>query len=109
MIRFSDPKKAFDYELGKYLKALGMSLAAEHKPTELQLARSVAHTIADQGDGTCHADQVNRVLLKYYGIESIGNAAGSIFKCGAWEFTGERVQSHRVSSHANELKVWRLV
>jgi hypothetical protein len=42
-------------------------------------------------------------------VDILGPAAGSVFKCSEWEFTGRRIQATvNRRSHARELKVWRL-
>jgi hypothetical protein len=66
--------------------------------------------LARAGNGECTADDVQRVLIEQ-GISphALGNAAGSLFRGGDWEWTGRRVKSARVHAHANELKVWRYV
>jgi hypothetical protein len=38
----------------------------------------------------------------------LGNAAGSIFKTDAWEFSGHWLPSKRKSNHARPVRVWRL-
>ena len=101
-------KQIFDYELGKQLKRQGMSVAEAANLSDLELARTIARTIAKNGDGTCDADQVGRVLKRHYGIDTLGPAAGSLFKGEDWEFTGDRRRSARAKNHAREIKVWRL-
>lgn len=86
-------------------KETGMALAAENRAEGLAKARAAARRIAlGRADRTCHADLVGEET----GL-NLGPAAGSIFRDGAWEFTGERVPSRRVTNHARELKVWKLV
>lgn len=95
----------FDYAKSKEAKDAGMALAASHAVDKLAIARSIAVQIATNGDGTCTADQVGKVL-KAQSIK-IGPWAGSIFKDGNWQFTGNRILSKRISNHAREIKVWR--
>jgi hypothetical protein len=73
----------------------------------LALARIVARQLAERW-GTVNADHVGHEMKKRYGIDSIGPAAGSLFRGPEWEFTGQRVLSSRVSNHSREIKVWRL-
>jgi hypothetical protein len=93
---------------GEQLKEQGMRTAAENRSTALLNARLIAVELATRY-GTVTADDVQAVLGER-GItrDMIGNAAGSIFKGGAFEFTGNRIKSKVPKGHANELKVWRL-
>ena len=96
----------FDGELSELLKRHGMGLAADNKEELLHLARAVARNIAHL-HGYAHADMVGRVL-RGYGIRTLGPAAGSIFKGGDWEWTGDWVKSKRITNHSRMLRVWRL-
>lgn len=87
---------------GEQLKKDGMARAAAAKNAELAHARIVARAIA-LNRGTVTADEVIAAIGK-----SLGNAAGSLFTGGEFEWTGERVKSQRAHAHQNELKVWRL-
>jgi hypothetical protein len=73
----------------------------------LTLARQCAHDWATT-HCTVNADQVGRMMMDLHGIDSIGPAAGALFRGAEWEFTGQRVLSSRVSNHSREIKVWRL-
>jgi hypothetical protein len=73
----------------------------------LALARIVARQHAEEFC-TVTADIVGRLMKERYGIDSIGPAAGALFRGAEWEFTGQRVLSSRVSNHSREIKVWRL-
>lgn len=99
-------KDLFDLARSKAAKETGMNLAAASNKHALAKAREIAKNLAMTGNGTCNMDEVN-VVLSGLGIPS-GNWAGSVFKEDCWVFTGMRVKSHKVSSHAREVKVWRL-
>jgi hypothetical protein len=73
----------------------------------LALARIVARQLAERW-GTVNADHVGHEMKERYDIDSIGPAAGALFRGAEWEFTGQRVLSSRVSNHSREIKVWRL-
>jgi len=73
----------------------------------LTLAREVARVHA-RHFGTVNADTVGLLLKAHHDIDSIGPAAGALFRGAEWEFTGQRVLSSRKSNHAREIKVWRL-
>lgn len=96
----------FDLDEARARKEQGMALAAEHQPSGLDLAREIAATLGRRC-GEVDADMVGRILKHEHGIESLGPAAGSIFKGKNWEFTGRRKLSARKKNHARELKVWR--
>lgn len=100
---------AFNLDASRTAKASGMGLAAINRESLLSLARKVAVQIAKANGGTCNMDQVSLALIgKGIDPRCLGNAAGSVFKTKDWIFTGERIQSAKVSSHAREVKVWRL-
>lgn len=102
-------KDNFHDTLGEQLKLDGMESAADIRRGQLRLARSLAVKIAQHNmNGLVNADQVGRALQEH-GIESLGPAAGSIFKTDEFKFTGEFVKSRRVSNHSRLLRVWRYV
>lgn len=86
----------------------GMKRAARARTSLLTIARGIAVDLAKDGDGTCNADQVAHELHRR-GLGNLGNAAGSLFKGGRWEFTGAFVKSKRAHAHSNLLRVWRLL
>jgi hypothetical protein len=99
----------FDGRKARAAKARGMARAASHHNELLEIARDVAESIARSGDGTATMDEVALQMIRMdYNPAELGNAAGSVFKGNQWEFTGERVKSNKVSSHAREIRVWRL-
>lgn len=100
--------KTFDARLSDQLKFEGMERAAFKGRDMLKLARHIAREIGLEC-GECTADAVGRRLKSDYGIESLGPAAGSIFKTPEWQWTGEFVKSRRVKNHSRLLRVWRLV
>ena len=112
----SRPAVARGGPTGEDLKAAGMAAAAESKEGQLGYAREVAFDVArgvlphadgrTEADGLCTADDVAAVL-ESEGRPSLGNAAGSLFRCG-WTWTGEFVKSVRPQAHVNLLRVWRL-
>ena len=83
------------------------ALAKLNSADVLTLARCVAHQYARE-HGTVNADIVGKIMADDWGIDSIGPAAGALFRGPEWEFTGQRVLSTRVSNHSREIKVWRL-
>ena len=103
---FLDAPFVFDRQKSDDAKADGMRRAADARPEPLQHARHVARELCEQF-GETNADIVGTEMKARYGIDSLGPAAGSLFKVG-FVFTGRRVRSTRISNHARELKVWRL-
>ena len=103
----------FDLNTGIQLKQEGMEQAARNRRDMLDEARDIAESIAMQrSDRKITMDAVIHGLIKRYGegaVTVLGNSAGSVFKSGDWEWTGERIKSVRVRNHARELKVWRLL
>jgi hypothetical protein len=83
------------------------ALAKLESAEVLALARIVARGHAERF-GVVTADDVGKVMKDYHGIDSMGPAAGALFRGPEWEFTGQRVLSSRVSNHSREIKVWRL-
>lgn len=100
----------FDETKSEAAKVAGMATAANNRHVVLEIARNLAQKIASaKSHRTCHADEVYAELPKLgYDPAELGPAAGSIFAGKAWEFTGVRVKSKRVSNHSREIKVWRL-
>ena len=100
----------FDLAEAQRLKEEGMASAAANKHDLLKHARHVAKQIAMLRDSrTVTADDVSRAFAREGVTDSLGNAAGSIFRGKDWEFTGERVNSQRKTNHSREIKVWRYV
>ena len=83
------------------------ALAKLESADVLTMARTLARSHATRY-GTVTADIVGKLMQSEYGIDSIGPAAGALFRGPEWEFTGQRVLSSRVSNHSREIKVWRL-
>ena len=105
-----DTTRTFDETRGDELKRKGMERAADRRADKLELARSVAKKIAlSRVSKRCTADMVGRELQRHHGIETLGPAAGSLFKTKDWKFTGDFVQSKRVSNHSRLLRVWEYV
>lgn len=100
----------FDLTTGLSLKLSGMKAAAESQEGALAQARMVAIDIAiNKPCRTTDSDEVCG-KLEELGLQSnLGPAAGSIFKTSDWEFTGQRRRSHRITNHAREIKIWRLL
>lgn len=101
------PLTIFDSTASESRKKRGMLVAAKSKTRSLDLARDIAHELCLK-HGEITADDVGRVLRYRYGIHSLGPAAGSLFKNGEFETTGEMRKSARQKNHARLLYVWRL-
>ena len=94
----------FDAAESQRRKDDGMAIAAEARPTDLELAKVIAFELANS-EGHVHSDMVMKKMFENYGISTLGNAAGSLFKGKEWWFTGLRIKSERKSAHRRELKV----
>lgn len=90
-----------------------MRLAAEPRKALLEKVRAHLRALAKQRSyagvmGLVTADDAQMfVLLSGYKPTDLGNAAGSLFLTRDWVCVGRR-KSTRESSHAREIKVWRL-
>ena len=99
----------FDAEESERLKQLGMQAAAGNNKAALDLGRRIARALGRKF-GNITADDVGKILKYDYGINSLGPAAGSLFKeKGRWRPTGERRKSERKKNHSRELKVWEYI
>ena len=99
--------KLFDEGWSDKLKEDGMAKAADNRQEQLEIARNVAKAIAKK-KGTVNADDVGRVLKLIIGIDTLGPAAGSLFRGKEWVFTGQWVKSKRITNHSRMIRVWKL-
>lgn len=104
----------FNTEHSTEARDIGMELAATKRAALLNEAREAARLIAlAHKRRECTADDVGQWFESLPTpvdiAKELGPSMGSLFKGREWEFTGKRVRSSRVSNHARELKVWRLV
>jgi hypothetical protein len=83
----------------------GMKLAATHRASDLEMARTIARELI-RAHGATTSDDVGQVLFQRHGIKSLGPAAGSIFRCPDFKPTGRWLKSARVSNHARRLMEW---
>lgn len=97
----------FDRTESNRRKARGMAVAADHAPYLLGKAREIAKEIALK-QGVVTSDDVSLELARRGWPDCLGPAAGSIFKTKDWAFTGEFVNSTRVTNHSRLLRVWKL-
>ena len=95
---------------GEQLRLEGMQQAAGNTKEQLATARKVAVQIAQRRiDRTVTADDVGRVLQEVYALDSLGPAAGSIFRTKDWKFTGYWRKSKRVTNHSRMIRVWKYI
>jgi len=100
----------FDARRSEKLKAEGMAIAADNARDYLEIAREIAREIAlAHPRQECDADRVGRVLKRRLDIETLGPAAGSLFRGKEWIFTGQWVKSKRITNHSRMIRIWRLV
>jgi len=100
-------RELFNLPLGEQLKEVGIQQAVEPRDDLLGRARQIGRAVAIER-GTVTADDVQRRLIAE-GSPPLGNAAGALFRGHEWEFTGQWKKSARVSNHARQNRVWRLV
>lgn len=71
-----------------------------------QILRRVARRRCDR---SVTADDAQHVITSMgYQASDLGPAAGSLFRGGEWEFTGNWKKSKRPTNHSSDLRVWRL-
>jgi hypothetical protein len=102
----------FDLAEAERRRDEGMAHAAARRAALLAIAQDCAFAIA-QREGTCDSDRVaERMAELGHDYDSLGNAAGSVFRARQafwrWEWTGEARRSARPSTHARVIRVWRL-
>ena len=98
----------FDRAESHNRKSEGMTAAAQARTLLLEQARNVATSLA-AANGETHMDEVFKRMQELgFHPELLGNASGSVFLAREFEFTGKYFKSERVSSHARDIKVWRL-
>lgn len=101
------PSDLFNYAESLRRKESGMARAAASCPKLLATAQDLAKRIA-LTNGTVTSDDVAfRMAQLGLDYSELGNAAGSVFR-GAFEFTGQVVQSERATTHGRCIKVWRI-
>ena len=98
----------FNLDEARRLKEEGIKQAANNPMRPLDHARIFA-TLAVRKYGEVTADDVYRAFKdRDMDFDTLGNAAGAIFRGPEWQFTGKWRASTRPSNHARMLRVWRL-
>ena len=98
----------FDEHLSDKLKKDGMGLAADNAKTSLDLAREIAIDLGRERQ-YIDADDVGKVLQAKHGIDTLGPAAGSLFRQKCWRFTGRWRKARRITSHSRMIRQWEYV
>jgi hypothetical protein len=102
---------------GQELKDRGIKRAAENPDRKpfLAVAREAAWAsikLLNLDPPEVSMNEVWLVLEAFWDFDraqfraDLGNAAGAVFKCGRWEWTGRRVNAWVPEGHMNELRVW---
>ena len=99
----------FDFEQAKKNRDVGMALAADRSDLLGEWRRIALEVALKRADRRISIDDVGREVQKRGLSNTLGNAAGSLFKERHWHFTGDRINSKKISSHAREIKVWKLI
>lgn len=100
----------FDAITARRLAEEGLAVAGRDKNVMLARAKQIARRIAlSKFDRTATMDEVH-AAMQAEGIDSskLGNAAGSTFKGGDWEFV-EHVRSKLITGHGRFNMVWRYI
>ena len=100
----------FSKPLSEAAKQEGMELSASSRATLLERVRAALVQIAlRRPSREATADDGQEWLIAQgYKPCDLGNAAGSMFTRTDWIFTGRWTRSSRISSHANDIRIWRL-
>jgi hypothetical protein len=100
----------FSKPLSEAAKQEGMELSASSRSILLETVRTALVQIAlRRPSREATADDGQEWLIAQgYKPSDLGNAAGSMFTRADWIFTGRWTRSSRVSSHANDIRIWRL-
>ena len=101
-------QQLFDSEMSDKLKADGMARAEDNAKSALEIAREVAVEIG-RTRRFVDADDVGKVLKERNDIDTLGPAAGSLFRQKCWRFTGRWRKARRISSHSRMIRVWEYV
>lgn len=99
----------FDFEQAKKSRDAGMALAADRSDLLGEWRRIALEVALKRADRRISIDDVGLEVQKRGLPNTLGNAAGSLFKETHWHFTGDRINSKKISSHAREIKVWKLI
>ncbi len=89
----------------------GLALAATNRSELLAIGRTLVKRAALRNYSREATADDAALGLSNMGFPAnvLGNAAGSLFRGKEWEFTGQWRPSRRVSNHAHQNRVWRLV
>ena len=99
----------FDTTLARALKEEGLTRASTSREDILALGRQLCVMAAlKRNSRTATADDATRGF-KRYGLpaDSLGPAAGALFRGPQWQFTGIWRTSLRTTNHARQNRVWR--
>lgn len=100
----------FDAIAARRLADEGLAVAGRDKNVLLERAKQIARRIAlSRFDRTVTMDDVH-AAMQAEGIDGsmLGNAAGSTFKGGDWQFV-DHVRCKLASGHGRFNKVWRYI
>lgn len=100
----------FDRDLAQELCLRGIDTAVSSRISLVHLAKTLARFRAmNSHTGTTNIDEIQDMLIKLgHPPDSLGNAAGAIFRGKQWERCGWKI-SERVSNHARLISTWRLL
>lgn len=91
---------------GDQFKREALDAHEENHAGNLEAARLIRDRIAIE-KGTVTADDVREVFEKHRGVNAWGPWAGSLFRGGEYEPTGEFIPSHYATNHGAVIRVWR--
>jgi hypothetical protein len=91
---------------GTQLKLAGMGRAAKKHADDLEYVRSIARYLSSHGEIISIEDV--RAFIEAGGVSwTLGNASGSVFDGGEWEWCGF-TRAKRREAHARMIRTWRI-
>lgn len=99
-----------DLFAGQLAREAGIAQAAESRNDLINKVREHLALVARSRPNRIATADDYESFLRSIGKtnKDLGNAAGGVFKHPAWEFTGVWSPSHRKTSKARPIRVWRL-
>ena len=100
--------KVYDLFEGRKERDKGMLDAALNQGEKLALAREIAVELGRR-QTFLSIDDVNRTLLDRHGIQTLGMAAGSVFKIPCFRATDRFKPTRKITSHARPVRIWEYI
>ncbi len=102
-----EPPSLVSRAAGQRRKTEGQNRATYNAEPGLTEARQIAAELCRR-NGETSSDQVRTEYERRHGGSHLGNAWGSLFADGRFEWTGRVTESEIASAHSRIVKVWRI-